>query len=139
MPRFQPLFLGDTPAWRLLFFPVMRFHCCCCCCYWPPVCEVCPNYEVVEFQPRTLTTPDLGSVAYCYVLLLDPSYPLLLPSKVLPPLPSSSVFPLHSIIFPPGRHTSPSHHIEKNVTLSSFTSHYQRPTLPLLPRPHLAY
>ena len=25
-----------------------------------------PNYEVVEFQPRTLTTPELVSVTYCY-------------------------------------------------------------------------
>ena len=26
--------------------------------YWPPVREVCPNYEVVDFQPCTLTTTD---------------------------------------------------------------------------------
>ena len=23
--------------------------------FWPPVHELCPNYEVVEFQPRTVT------------------------------------------------------------------------------------
>ena len=26
-----------------------------CVCYYPPVRGVCPNYEVVEFQPRTVT------------------------------------------------------------------------------------
>ena len=39
------------------------------CWYWPPVCDVCPNYEVVDFQPQTLTTLDLGSVAYFYYLI----------------------------------------------------------------------
>ena len=24
-------------------------------CYWPPACGLCLNYEVVEFQPRTVT------------------------------------------------------------------------------------
>ena len=27
----------------------------------PPVCDVSPNYEVVVFQPRTLSPPHLGS------------------------------------------------------------------------------
>ena len=35
--------------------------------YWPPVCAVLPNYEVVKFQSRSVTAPDLGSVAYCCV------------------------------------------------------------------------
>ena len=40
---------------------------------WPPVREVCPNHEVVIFQPWTGTSPDLGSTAYCYVVILyDP-------------------------------------------------------------------
>ena len=26
-----------------------------CLCYWLPVRGVCPNYEVVEFQPRKVT------------------------------------------------------------------------------------
>ena len=44
--------------------------------YWPPVREVCPNYEVVMFQPRTGTPPDLGSVANCYVaIILIPAPP----------------------------------------------------------------
>ena len=35
---------------------------CWCFCWWycPPFCEIFLNYEVVGFQPRTLTTPDLG-------------------------------------------------------------------------------
>ena len=66
----------------------MDCYFCCCCCYWPPIREVCPNYELVEFQPRTFTTPYLGSVAYCYVAyLLYPPYPLLPPSHVPPPPP----------------------------------------------------
>ena len=53
------------------------------------VCEVYRNYEVVEFQPRALTTPDLGLVAYCYIdYLLDPTHPILLTSNVHSPPPS---------------------------------------------------
>ena len=48
---------------------------CCCCWYCAPVREVCPNFEVVGFQPRTLNTPDLGSFAYSYFLLY-PSTPI---------------------------------------------------------------
>ena len=37
------------------------------------------------FQPRTLTTPDLGSIAYCYIAyLLNPPHPLLLLFNVPP-------------------------------------------------------
>ena len=54
-------------------------------CYWPPVREVCPNYEAVMFQPWTLTTPDLGYIVYCYIAyLLNPPQPILLPSDVRP-------------------------------------------------------
>ena len=92
--------------------------CCCCCWYWPPVYGVCPNCEVVEFQPRTLTTPDLGSVTYCYVHLLEPPHPPLLPSDVPSPQPSSSVLPPHRIIRPPGCHLYPSQHTEKTPSPS---------------------
>ena len=34
-----------------------------CVFYRSPVCAVCPNHEVVVFQPQTVTAPDLGSVA----------------------------------------------------------------------------
>ena len=40
---------------------------CLCVCYWPPVVVVCPNHEVLVFQPCTVTTPDLGPVTYFYV------------------------------------------------------------------------
>ena len=93
---------------------------------------------MVEFQPRTLITLDLISVSYRYVQLLDPNHPPLLPSDVLPPHPYSSVLTLHSIICPPGRHLSASHHTKKPVTLPSLTRHHQVPTLLLSPRPQHA-
>ena len=95
--------------------------CVCVCVYWPSVREVCPNYEVVVFQPLTLTTPDLASVAYCYIAyLLNPPHPLFLPSDVhpgeaahsCPAAPAIDVSP-HGIIRPPGRHPSLSWHTEK--------------------------
>ena len=47
---------------------VLAVICRCSCCkvlfyFIPPVCTMCPNHEVVVFQPRTGTAPDLGSVA----------------------------------------------------------------------------
>ena len=60
---------------------------------------------MVDFQPCTLNTPYLGSVAYCYIVyLLDSPHPLLLPSNVLHPQPSPSVLVLHEITCRPGRH-----------------------------------
>ena len=61
------------------------FTSCCCCWYCPPLREVCPNYEVVELQPRTLTTPYLGSVSYCCVhLLTRTTLPYCCPMSRLP-------------------------------------------------------
>ena len=37
---------------------------------WPPVCEVCPNYEVVTFQLWTGNPLDLGYVADFYIDIL---------------------------------------------------------------------
>ena len=34
---------------------------------WKLVCGVCPNHEVVMFQPRTLAPPYIGSVIKCYI------------------------------------------------------------------------
>ena len=51
----------------------------------------------MEFQPRTLTTLELGSVAYCYVHLLNPNRPTLLPYDVPSNHPSSYVLPPHRI------------------------------------------
>ena len=46
---------------------------------WPPVREVCLNYEVVFFQPWTVNPTHLGSVAYRYTFnvgLLPHLFPL---------------------------------------------------------------
>ena len=45
------------------FWMLLLFH-------WPPVCEVCPNDEVVMFQPWIGTPLDQGSVANCYVAII---------------------------------------------------------------------
>ena len=45
-----------------------------CVCNWPPFSEVCPNYEVVMFQPWTVTPPCLGYVAIVtYIISSHPS------------------------------------------------------------------
>ena len=44
--------------------------------YWSSFYDVCPNYEVVMFQPWTGTPPDLGFVANCFVaMLIIPTLP----------------------------------------------------------------
>ena len=73
---------------------------------------------MVGFQPRTLTTPDLSSVAYCYAHLLNPPHPPLIPSSVPYNHPYSSVLPPHRIIRPPGRHPSTSQNTEKTPSPS---------------------
>ena len=77
--------------WVSIILHIFAFRfCCCCCCYWPPVLEVCPDYEVVEVQHWILTTLDLWSFDYCYVAyLLDLPHSHLLPSNVPTPQPSS--------------------------------------------------
>ena len=135
------------------YFQLCLSNCCCffifvCFFAWPPVREVFPHYEVVELQPRTLTTPDLGSVAYfCVDYLLGPPHPLLFPFDVPAPQPPSSVLILHSIILPPGRHPymsertkkpfpafpSPSASIERLVLSSQAPTTHAGFPLPLLP------
>ena len=97
-----------------------------CVCYWPPVREVCPNYEVVTFQPQILTNLDLGSVADCYTAyLLNPPHHLFLPFNVrpgeayksCPNAPDINVSP-NRIICPPGRHPSLSQHTNKRLPAS---------------------
>ena len=55
--------------------------CCCCCCFRPPVRVVCPNHEVVLFQPRTGTTPYLGSVANFTFYTSLPTPPVATPTS----------------------------------------------------------
>ena len=76
---------------------------CVCVCYRPPVRAVCPNHEVVMFQPPTVTAPDLGSVANITTIislqthLLQPcsgySFPLL-------PRPISYRSPILHLLMP---------------------------------------
>ena len=44
----------------IFFYWLITFHnviyLCVCC--WTPVRGVCPNYEMVEFQPQTVTPPE---------------------------------------------------------------------------------
>ena len=57
-----------------------------------PVPEVCPNNEMVMFQPRTGTSPNLGPVAHCYVYFLVPPFLFISPPHVCPrckPTPAS--------------------------------------------------
>ena len=54
-------------------------------CYCPPVYEICPNHEVVMFQPRTVTTPKPRlRRLLLHSLLFETPHPLLLPFDVLP-------------------------------------------------------
>ena len=94
-----------------------------CVCYWPPVRDVCPNHEVVMFQPRAVTTPKPRLChLLLYSLLLNPHQPLLLPSDVLlggnptpapPPHLPTFTLSLHGIIRPPGRHLFKFQHTNK--------------------------
>ena len=59
------IFLPGPLIWLCVFV----FVCC-----WPPSRPVCPNYEVVEFQPWTVTDPDLGSGANAYTIYMTPSH-----------------------------------------------------------------
>ena len=88
-----------------------------CLCHRPPVHAVCLNHEVVVFQPRTVTAPDLVSVsnAYTYSSLLPPhlfqpcsGYPFLpppVPISYRPPIfhPSTPLLSLslHLLLPPP--------------------------------------
>ena len=83
--------------------------------YRQPVCAVWPNHEVVDLQPRSVTTPNVGSVNFCSVSIITvpPFLPYfrytslwgrvcLLPCPLTPP-----VAPPHGIICPPGHPPSP--------------------------------
>ena len=76
---------------------------CVCVCYRPPVRGVCPNYEVIEFQPRTVTPlePRLFHL-FLRIILVPPR----------PPFPSSGVLPGGGSPLPP-RH--PLHRRTKNL------------------------
>ena len=54
-------------------------------CYWPLVCELCTNHEVVMLQPCTVTNqkPRLCRL-FLHSLILKPPHPLILSFDVLP-------------------------------------------------------
>ena len=79
-------------------------------CIWPPFRVVCPNHEVVVFQPWAGTAPYLGSVAN-YTSCSNPPAPpvstdfldlFILPYPTAPPsLALSVVSPLLCTVSPP--------------------------------------
>ena len=86
-------------------------------CNWSPGCVIWLNYDVVGFQPWSVITTTLDSVAYCNVLFIR----ILCFSSRLPALgirpPHSAPklspkFPLHGILVPPGRHQSLSQNLQ---------------------------
>ena len=89
-----------------------------CLCFRPPARGVCPKYEVVEFQPRTVTPPDPMLCGFLLrTFLLDPPRSLLSLPDVLQggsspsctDNPSAYLY-LHRIIRLPGCHLySPQH------------------------------
>ena len=97
-------------------------------CYWPSVCEVFPNYEVVVYHLQTLTAPDLGYVTYFYIgFLLNPPNPIFLPSDVRQGKAGHSCIAAvaidvspNGIIHPTGLHPYPSLHTQK--AMSAFPS-----------------
>ena len=74
---------------------------------------VCPNYDVVVFQPLTVTPPHLDSVAYCYTFKLGLPSHLSLPFYgsffllLLTASPSVSVYCLSLLSFHPLPTSSP--------------------------------
>ena len=49
-----------------LVYEGLQRHPHVCVCNWPPFRGVCPNYEVVEFQPQTVAPPE--SRPHCLAL-----------------------------------------------------------------------
>ena len=97
-------------------------------CNWPQVCEVCLNYEVVVFQPRTVTPPHLGSVANVTNFIFIPPAP-----------PDSTVFLdyscLYSILTPTTTSSSSSNPSHCLYTLSTSSPFVKRRPLGRRPRP----
>ena len=104
---------------------------------------------MVEFQPRSVTTPSLVSVAYCYeaLILVSPVLTfrrytsLRCRFRLLPCLPTRPVAPPQGIIYPPGRLPSLSQHTSPASSLRGvLRSPDHFPSLMLLTRliPYLA-
>ena len=89
----------------------------------------------MDFQPCTLTTPDLGYVAYCYVAdLLDLPHLIILPSHVPPPSPSSFACLRHRHCH---RHCHRHHRITPSLVIPPSPSQHTKKRLPLFFHPSL--
>ena len=64
--------IDDLCSDNIIIFIVTHIYVCVCVCvcYWPPVRGVCPNYEVLDFQPWTVTPPKLRIL--CLLLHIYP-------------------------------------------------------------------
>ena len=67
----------------LILFLVGSNELCVCVCFRPPVRGVYLNYEVLDFQPQTVTPTEPRSVSYCYIFILVPPCPPLQTTDVL--------------------------------------------------------
>ena len=110
-----------------------------CMCTWPPVRELCPNNEVVVFQPWTVTPPHLGSAAIVALKLSLPPH-LFLPFFwifILPP-PSYSpppAVPVHSqspLYFAHATHIFSHHEASPTLTFPAPASLLHSSLLPSL-------
>ena len=90
MDIFRSNFVGSGLSTTLFFRFVKYLPCRIVVVYWPPVCSVWPNHDVVDFQLRSVNTLNLCSVAYCCVPILMSPFPPLPPSdfpqRYIPPL-----------------------------------------------------
>ena len=64
---YNPCCIFSCYIFRDIFFRVVFFV--LCVCNWYTGCLIRPNYEVVGFQPQSVTTKSIYDVSYCYVPL----------------------------------------------------------------------
>ena len=115
----------------LLFFPCTR------------ICKLCPDYEVVMFQPCIGTPLNLGSVSNCYLAIILKPAPPFFTSTWCPPWWGYRSCPTH--IFLANRRVSTQDHSTTRASTLSVPE-YQGPLIPAtdsatsltpFPYPHL--
>ena len=101
-----------------------------CGCYWqvflclrPPVRAVCPNHEVLMFQPWTVITPNLGSVANYTFYSNPPAQPVstIFLDFFVYPLYSNTPHQQRSYLYPLYLASAP-HLLYQNKVLSTWKS-----------------
>ena len=118
-------FIPNTFSWSICIdCYVFIWACVCMCVGRSPVRVVWLSYEVMEFQPQSVTALDLCFIAYFYVSIpTPPFFPSLCQTslweriRLLTYLSTPTVFPPHRIIFPPRRSPSPYQHTATTLTL----------------------